>query len=58
MRSLRCLVVLVDHAAEYLPPPNRQAERSTSLGALVGWPLLTGLVRSVPVVVVGVAAED
>ena len=52
------LVGLADHPAGYLPPPDRQAQRGGGLGFLVGWPLLAGLMRPVPVVVAGVFAED
>ena len=52
------LVVLADHAAEYLPPPDWEVPRGGGLGFLVGWPLLAGLMRPVPVVVAGVLGED
>jgi hypothetical protein len=56
--QLRRLVVLVDHAAEHLPPPNRRVRRNVDLVVLVGWSLLAGLVRPVPVVMAGVLAQD
>jgi hypothetical protein len=43
-------VVLVDHAAEHLPPLNWQVQRGSSQAVLIGWSLLAGLVGSVPVV--------
>jgi hypothetical protein len=52
------LVVLVDHAAEHLAPPNRQIQGSAGLVVVVGWSVLAGLVRPVPVVMTGVLAED
>lgn len=52
------LVVLADHAAEYLPPPDRKVQRGSGLGFPVGWPLLAGLMQPVPVVVAGVLTED
>ena len=47
----------VDHAAEF-PPPAREVQRNANLVVLVGWSLLTGLVRAVPVVMAGVLAQD
>jgi hypothetical protein len=58
MTRLGSLVVLADHAAEYLPLPDWQVQRGGGLGFLVGPPLMAGLVRPVPVVMVGVLAED
>jgi len=55
---LGSLVVLADHAAEYLPPPDWEVQRSGGLGFLVGRALLAGLVGPVPVVMAGVLAED
>jgi hypothetical protein len=46
VRSVRRLVVLVDHAAEYLPPPNRRVRRNADLVVLVGRSLLAGLASS------------
>jgi hypothetical protein len=46
-----------DHAAKHLPPLNRQVPRNAGLVVSVGWPLLAGLVRAVPVVVAGVLAR-
>ncbi len=51
------LVVLVDHAAEYLASLNRQVERNGDLVVVIGWSLLAGLVRAVPVVVADVLAK-
>ena len=42
-------VVLVDHTAECLLAPNRRGERRDDSLVMVGWPLLPGLVRTVPV---------
>ena len=44
MTWLGSLVVLADHAAEYLPPPDWEVQRSGGLGFLVGRALLAGLV--------------
>jgi hypothetical protein len=52
------LVVLADHASEYLPPPDWEVQRIGGLGFLVGRALLAGLVGPVPVVMAGVLAED
>jgi hypothetical protein len=41
-------VVLVDHAAEHLPPLNRQVHWKDGLVVLVGRSLLPGLVVCVP----------
>jgi hypothetical protein len=49
-RRLRCPVVLVDDAAEDLAAPHRRVQLHDSHLVLVGWPLLSGLVRTVPVV--------
>jgi hypothetical protein len=43
--KLRCTVVLVDHAAEHLPPLYRQVHWRAVLVVVVGWSLLAGLVR-------------
>jgi hypothetical protein len=48
----------VDYAAEYLPLLDRQVQRNADLVNLVGWSLLTGLVRAVPGVMAGVVAQD
>jgi hypothetical protein len=40
-------VVLVDHAAEYLPALYRRANRHDDRLVLIGWPLLPRLVRPV-----------
>jgi hypothetical protein len=58
MTRLGSLVVLADHASEYLPPPDWQVQRGGGLGFLVGRALLAGLVGPVPVVMAGVLAED
>jgi hypothetical protein len=52
------LVVLVDYAAEHLPPLNRQVQWNADLAALVGRPLLAGLVRAVPVLMGDVLVQD
>jgi hypothetical protein len=48
-------VVLVDHATEDLPAPHRRANRHDLLLVMIGWPLLPGLVWTVPVVVPALA---
>ena len=58
MTRLGGLVVLTHHAAEYLPPPDWEVQRGGGRGFLVGRSLLAGLVGPVPVVMVGVLAED
>jgi hypothetical protein len=58
MTRLGSLVVLADHAAEYLPPPDWEVQRSGGLGFLVGRALLAGLAGPVPVVMADVLAED
>jgi hypothetical protein len=55
---VRCPVVLVDHAAEYLAPLNWQIQRWAGLAVLVRRLLLTGLVRPMPVVMAAVLAQD
>src|SRR5205823_13984714 len=55
---LRRPVVLVDHASEHLAPLNRQVQPGAGLAVVVGWSLLAGLVRAVPVVMGGVPAQD
>ena len=50
-------VVLIDDAAEYLPALDRCARRHDSRRVVVGWSLLSGLVRAVTVVVAGELAE-
>ena len=47
--SLTRPVALVDHA-EYLPALHRRPERHDSWLVVVGWPLIPGLVRPVPVI--------
>ena len=44
MTWLGSLVVLADHVAEYLPPPDWEVQRRGGLGFLVGRALLAGLV--------------
>ena len=56
--QLRGLVVLVDHAAEHFAALDRQVKRRAGLAVVVGWSLLVGLVRAVPVVMGGVLAQD
>ena len=58
IRSLGCLVVLVDHAAEHFASLDWQVQRWADLAVLVGRPLLAGLVRAVPAVMAGVLAEN
>jgi hypothetical protein len=48
----------VDDAAEHLPRLNRQVPRTADLVVSVGRSFLAGLVRPVPVVVIGVLAQD
>jgi hypothetical protein len=50
------LAVLADRAAEYLPLPDWEVQRSGRLGFLAGRPLMAGLVRPAPVVMVGAFA--
>jgi hypothetical protein len=50
-------VVLVDHAAKHLAAPRRRAEAHNRWFVMVGWPLVPGLVRPVPVVVPGVGPQ-
>ena len=58
MTWLGSLVVLADHAAEYLPPLDWEVQRGGGLGFLVGRALVAGLVGPVLVVMAGVLAED
>lgn len=51
-------VVLVDHAAEHFPSPHGCFEGHDDRHVVVGWSLLAGLVRAMPVVMGGVLAED
>jgi hypothetical protein len=44
-------------AAEHLPPLDRQVQRYARLVVAVGWSLLTGLVRAVPVVMSDILAQ-
>src|ERR1039457_3839564 len=57
MIRLGNLVVLVDHAAEHLPLLDRQVQRTADLVIPVGWSLLAGLVRAVPVVMARLLAQ-
>ena len=57
-RRRRCARRPADHAAEHLPSLKRQVQRNADLAVLVGWSLLEGLMRVVPVVMAGVLAED
>jgi hypothetical protein len=58
IRSATLLVVLVDRTAEHFASLDWQVQRWADLAVLVGWSLLPGLVRAVPVVMGGVLAED
>jgi len=49
--------VLVEPAAEHLPPLERQVQRRTRLAVVAGWSSLAGLVRAVAVVMVGVLTQ-
>jgi hypothetical protein len=55
---LHGLIVLADHAAEYLPPPDWEVQQIGGLGFLVGRALLAGLVGPVAAVMAGVFAEN
>jgi hypothetical protein len=50
--------VLIDHAAEYLAALNRHVQRYDDQLVMIGWPLIPGLVRTVPVMVAGVGPQD
>ena len=52
MSRLRGGVVLVDHAAKHLATLHRRVKRHDDRLVLAGWPLLPGLMRSVPVIAV------
>jgi len=52
------LEVLVDQATEHFPPLNRQVLRTVGLVVPAGRSLLAGLVRAVPVVMVGILAPS
>ncbi len=54
--GLRRPAVLVDHAAKDLPALHRPFQRHDHRLALIRWPLVSGLVRPVPVIVPGVRA--
>jgi hypothetical protein len=51
------LVVLVDHAAEHAPTPHRRGQRHDDHLAMIGWPLLPGLRRPVPVIAPGAGPQ-
>src|SRR6266516_402640 len=50
-------VVLVDHAAEHLAALHRRVKRHDGRLIAVGWPLMPGLVRPVPVVMPGIGPQ-
>ena len=54
MSRLRGPVLFVDHAAEDLVALHRRVQRYDGRLVMIGWPLLPGLVRTVPVLVPGV----
>jgi len=54
---IRSAVVLVDHSAEDLPALQQRIQRDDGRLAMIGWPLLAGLVRPVPVIVPHVGLE-
>ncbi len=49
--------VLVDHAAEDFAALYRRVQPYGDRSVMVGWPLLAGLVRTMPVVVAGVGSK-
>ena len=53
--GLRRPVILVDHAAKDLPALHRPVQRHDDRLVLIRWPLVPGLVRTVPVIVPHVA---
>jgi len=57
LSRLRGPAVLVDHAAEYLPALHRRVQRRDGRLVMIGWPLIPGLVRPVPVIVPGVGPQ-
>jgi hypothetical protein len=42
-------MVLVDHAAKYLPALHRRVQRYDDRPVMIGWPLLPGLMRPMSV---------
>ncbi len=50
-------MVLVDHAAEDFPALHRRGKRHGDWLVVIGWPLLPGLVRPMPVIVPGVGPQ-
>jgi hypothetical protein len=48
---LRGPVILVDDAAEHLPTLYRRVRRYDDRLVMIGWPLMPGLMRPVPVIV-------
>jgi hypothetical protein len=46
-------VILVDHAAEYLPALHRCVQGYDDRLVMIGWPLVPGLVGPVPVALAG-----
>lgn len=50
-------VVLVDHAAEHLAALHRRVQWHDGRLVMIGWPLMPGLVRTVPVIVPGVDSQ-
>src|SRR6266516_6201633 len=50
-------VVLVDHAAEHRAALHRRVQRHDGRLIAVGWPLMPGLVRPVPVVMPGIGPQ-
>jgi hypothetical protein len=55
---LRGAVVLVDHAAKHLAAPHRRVKRHDDRLVLAGWPLLPGLMRTMPVIVPRADSQD
>jgi hypothetical protein len=54
---LRSAVVLVDHSAEDLPALHKPVQRHDGRLVMIGWPLLPGLVRPVPVIVPSISRQ-
>jgi hypothetical protein len=50
-------VVLVDHAAKYLPALHQRVQKYNDGLVMIGWPLLPGLVRPMSVIVPGVGPQ-
>ncbi len=55
--GLRGPVVIADHAAEHPPAPHRRGQRHDDHLVMIGWPLLPGLVRPVPVIAPGAGPQ-